>query len=269
MSFSVKVLGSGTSTGVPMVGCKCKVCNSSDPRDSRQRASLFISKPYNILIDTSPDFRSQALQNNIQEISSVLYTHIHYDHVGGISDLRPFAFWTDKDIECYADHATYTSLKTNVPYLFLKNEHNLKHKRIPNLKFKPFSLNLSSQNPLPSFTIQGLKVQPIRLLHEPWSNLYSVGYIINNLFAYLTDFKKIYALDEQLLYGVDTIYVGAPLWKVHPSHQSIGEAIGLINRFKAKRGYIGHLSHVNTHEDFLRLFPEHISPAYDTLEFNC
>lgn len=246
----VTVLGSGTSKGVPEIGCRCEVCRSEDPRDKRRRASVLVSTHgMNILIDVSPDFRQQALDEGISDISAVLLTHSHYDHVGGMDDLRPMC----------AFH--------NVPIYLRQDVNDDLHRRL-DYCFKPhpypgvpsFDMHVIENRP---FEINGLTIVPIEVMH---GKLPIFGYRIGD-FAYITDAHTIDEWELDKLEGVDTLIINALRYKPHFSHLSIDEALEIIDKVKPREAYLTHLCHdAPRHEELEARLPENVHVAYDGLK---
>ncbi|RME89332.1 MAG: MBL fold metallo-hydrolase, partial [Candidatus Hydrogenedentota bacterium] len=186
MSLTITILGSGTSTGVPIIGCPCPVCNSNDPKNKRLRASIFVqSKNTSLVVDTGPDFRYQMIRENINTLDAVLYTHIHYDHVGGFDDIRPFSYRRKSPFPCYADSYTIEQMKTRHPYI--ESTENYSSSR-PQVNFIPLQEKNGMMQP---FTIGDIQIQPIKMLHVKDISLRSYGYVFNRQVGYLTDFKEI------------------------------------------------------------------------------
>lgn len=259
--LKVTVLGSGTSTGVPIVGCTCKVCKSDDGRDQRHRASILLEDDGMVLIDTGPDLRYQMLQHNVQSLAAVLYTHFHYDHLDGLPDLRPFTFDAQAELTCYANPQTHEVILTRYPYIREKAVYS----NVPHLSLKIFPGN--EEDGYEQLKIAGMTIQPIRLVHIPKAGVLSTGFVVNGKFGYLTDFKEINQHDEKYLYGLEVLYLGSPIDKPHMSHINHGEALSLMERLKPKRGFIGHLSHQYLHEELLGKWNGIAEPAYDSLTF--
>ena len=271
--MKLTILGSGTSTGVPLVGCSCAVCLSTDTKNHRSRASVLIQdKDFSVLVDTGPDLRRQMLRHEVSSLDQVLYTHYHYDHIGGLNDLRPFCFHKESSftLSCLANEQTYNEIKRLYPYVFAKDNANTKKvKKYPQqvkLDFKVFSFN--QQEVYNPFQTGRLSVQPIRLMHIPGINMECVGFVFNQRIGYLTDFKYIYSEYDSFLYDLDVLILGSPIHREHPSHISIPEAIELIQKYKPNQGVISHLSHENSHTELEDEFPEQISPAYDGMSFD-
>lgn len=246
----VKFLGTGTSTGVPEIGCKCEVCQSSDKRDKRLRASILIQKEdKNILVDCGPDFREQMLSVDFVPITGLLITHEHYDHVGGIDDLRPFSRFGD--IEIYAEDYVCDILKQRIPYCFTEN----KYPGVPNIELNKIVNK--------SFSIEDITIEPIRLMHY---RLPIFGYRIDN-FAYLTDLKTIPEEEYNKLKDLDVLVMNALRIQEHISHQNLEEALENVKRIGAKKTYLTHVSHqLGLHKDIEADLAPNVFLAYDGLE---
>ncbi|MCR5078015.1 MAG: MBL fold metallo-hydrolase [Prevotella sp.] len=250
--MSLRFLGTGTSNGVPVIGCQCEVCRSKDPRDSRLRTSALLETAHTrILIDCGPDFRQQILPLPFRKIDGLLVTHIHYDHVGGIDDVRPYCMLGD--IEVYANEDTCAGLRHNFPYCF--TEHL--YPGVP-------KLNLHAVLPHSHLRIGDVEVVPITVMH---GKLPILGFRIGKL-AYITDMKTIADTELPYLEGVETLVVNALRWdRPHHSHQLIQDAIDFGRRIGAKRTYLTHLTHqIGLHEEAQRLLPEDVFFAYDGLQ---
>lgn len=249
-SINVTVLGSGTSKGVPEVGCDCDVCRSDDPRDKRMRASILVrTHGMNLLIDPSPDFRTQALQNKIYDIDAVLITHSHYDHVGGIDDLRPFC--ATEDLPMYVRKDVDADLRRRLDYCF--REH-------PYPGVPVFDMRVIDNYP---FYIKGLKIEPVEVLHGS-KPIY--GYRIGR-FAYITDAKTIPDREKEKLEDLDVLIVNALRYREHFAHFSISEALALIEELKPREAYLTHLCHdAGKHADLSATLPPNVHVAFDGLK---
>lgn len=247
----VKFLGTGTSTGVPEIGCQCEVCTSKDIKDRRLRASVLINKgDVRILIDCGPDFRQQILPEPFSKINGVLLTHEHYDHVGGLDDLRPFCKFADVDI--YSDSITLNSLKKRIPYSFAEH----KYPGVP-------SFNLHEIYPDSPFFVETVGVQPIKLMHY---KLPILGYRIDD-FAYLTDVKTIPEKEFKKLKGLDTLVINALRIEEHMSHLNLEQALMIVKKISPQKTYFIHMSHqIGLHEKVQKILPENVYLSYDGLE---
>lgn len=249
--IKVTVLGSGTSKGVPEIGCLCKTCTSSDPRDKRRRASILVeTSGMKILIDPSPDFRKQALDIDLADIDAVLITHSHYDHVGGMDDLRPFC--TQHHVPVYARADVADDFRRRLDYCF-------SDKHYPGVP--TFDLHEIENRP---FEINGLKIEPVNVLHGQKPIF---GYRIGKL-GYVTDAKTIPEEELDKLYGLDTLIINSLRDREHFAHLTIEEALRIIEKLKPRRAFLTHLCHeVEPHADFIKRLPENVEPAYDGLTF--
>lgn len=249
--MKLRFLGTGTSTGVPEVGCTCPVCTSKDQRDRRLRVSALVeTSDARILIDCGPDFREQMLGIPFERLDGVLLTHEHYDHTGGIDDLRPFCRFGDIDI--YADDLTCTHLKERLPYFFRE----VLYPGVPRLHFhtiKPYS----------KFCIGNTEVIPIQIMHGA---LPILGYRIGQL-GFVTDMLTAPEETYRALQGVDTLVVNGLRPYAHGSHQTIGDAIEFSRILGARETYLIHMSHqAGLHADTATQLPAHVHLAYDGLE---
>lgn len=248
----IKFLGTGTSTGVPEIGCKCEVCTSQDRKNRRLRSSVLITiNDKNILIDCGPDFREQMLTVDFKPLEAVLITHEHYDHVAGIDDLRPFCRFGDIDI--YAEDYVCTALKQRIPYCFIEN----KYPGVPNIILKEIDNT--------SFNINGIDVLPIRVMHH---QLPIWGYRIEN-FAYLTDMKTLPEEEYDKLKDLDVLVISALRHKEHLSHQTLEQALEQVKRIAPKSAYFIHMSHhIGLHAEVQKQLPSNVYLAYDGLEID-
>ncbi len=249
--MKVTFLGTGTSCGVPTIGCDCEVCTSKDPRDKRLRTSALVETAgTRVLIDCGPDFRQQVLPLPFRKIDGILLTHAHYDHVAGIDDVRPFSRFGDVDI--YADSNTSEALRHNLPYCFAKE----KYPGVPDL-------NLHTIEPHKEITIGDITVMPIRVMH---GKLPILGYRFGR-FAYITDMKTIEPQEMAYLDGVEVLAVNALRFeKYHHSHQLVPDAIEFARNVGAKRTLFIHANHdMGLHAGLQARFPEGFEMAYDGL----
>ena len=250
----VTVLGSGTSVGVPAIGCDCAVCHSSDPRDRRSRPSILIQvNGLSILVDTSTDLRTQALDRNIRRVDAILFTHNHADHVFGLDDVRRFNHMQQSSISCYADASTVSSLRRMFSYAF--DPAVQPGGGLPQLTL--FSI-------AGSFCLAGVEIVPVPLMH---GRLPILGFRIGS-FAYLTDCNQIPDESWPLLSadgGVHTVIIDALRQRPHPTHFSVSEAIDAVRRMGAERAYLTHICHDLPHAETCAQLPHGVELAYDGL----
>ena len=245
-------LGTGTSCGVPVIGCQCKVCQSADPKDKRTRCSAIVeTETTRILIDCGPDFRQQILPQPFRKIDGILITHSHYDHMGGMDDIRPYCQFGE--INVYADAQAKQSMLQMLPYCFAEN----RYPGVPAIGLH----EIQAHKPL---QIGDLEVMPIRVMH---GKLPILGYRIGKL-TYITDMKTIDDEEMQYLEGTELLVVNALRFdKPHHSHQLVDDAIAFARRVKAKRTLIIHVCHdIGLHEEVNQRLPEGFELAYDGQE---
>jgi phosphoribosyl 1,2-cyclic phosphate phosphodiesterase len=247
--MEVLFLGTGTSTGIPYINCPCEVCQSTDSKDKRLRASVLVSVDNKeILIDCGPDFRQQAIANDISSISAVLLTHEHFDHVTGIDDLRAYG-----EVEIYAEERVCHSLKRTIPYCFSE----IKYPGVPII-----SLHEIDET---SFDVQNTRIIPIRIWHH---KLPILGFRIGN-FAYLTDISGIDEIEYEKLQNLDVLVVDALRIKPHFSHFTLEQAVSFAQKTNAKRVYFTHISHqLGKHDEIENTLPQGMYLAYDGLKIS-
>ena len=249
-------LGTGTSQGVPTIGCRCDVCRSTDPRDTRLRTSAMVEVgDVRMIIDAGPDFRYQMLRTGVRHIDAILLTHEHKDHTGGIDDVRAFNFVdfpVIHRVDIYATARTAACVRKDFDYAFAED----KYRGVPEIELHEF-------DPSKPFEVKGVEIVPIRGQH---SDRFEVtGYRIGRL-AYLTDFKQIEESEIEKLQGVEVLVVNALRWREHVSHFTVEEALQLIERVKPHRAYLTHMSHdIGLHADSASRLPKGVELAYDTL----
>lgn len=254
--MNITVLGTGTSCGVPQIGCQCEVCTSDDPKDKRLRCSALVDVDgKRILIDCGPDFRQQMQSVDFKRIDAIFITHEHYDHVGGIDDLRPYSVFGDVDL--YAEPYCARHLRERLPYCFLPKE-----RRYPGVP----ALNLIEIQPHVAVSIGNVEVMPLRVMH---GNLPIVGFRIGR-FAYITDMKTIPEEEFNYLQGIDLLIVNGLRHYPHPTHQTIEEAIDFSRRLGVKDTYLIHMNHhILRHALEDKALPEGFHLAYDGLKLTC
>jgi phosphoribosyl 1,2-cyclic phosphate phosphodiesterase len=252
ISARVTFLGTGTSHGVPMIGCMCATCRSTDPRDRRLRPSIYIEVAggARLLVDSSTDLRQQALASGLTRIDAVLYTHAHADHILGLDELRRFNMIQGTSIPCYADARTWDALKRSFFYVF--DEITRHGGGVPQLE--PREIN-------GPFDVEGVRVLPIRILH---GKLPILGFRFGT-FAYLTDCSAIPDDSWPLLDGVETLVIGALRDKPHPTHFTVDQALQAVTRIAPRRAFFTHMAHDLPHAATCARLPRGVELAYDGL----
>lgn len=252
MQAQIVILGSGTSMGVPTLGCNCAVCTSADPRNTRSRPSIAIEwEGHRVLIDTGPDFRQQALREGIQHIDAIFYTHPHADHILGLDDLRPLSFRHRESMPLYADDRTIGILETVFGYTFS-----------PGAKYPTRArVKLQRLNDHEEVEIGGVAFQRVPLLH---GELPVAGYRFGSS-AYLTDMNRIPDSSLPLLKNLDVLILDALRYEPHPTHANVEQALEWIERVGPRRAFFTHMSHELDHAVAESQLPEHVRLAYDSL----
>lgn len=252
--IEVTVLGSGTSHGVPMIGCNCGVCTSDDPHDQRTRTGIFVKmNEVRILVDTPPELRLQCINNHIEAVDAVLFTHHHADHVTGLDDLRRFNWLMKKPIPCYGSERTLINLKRMYLYAF-EPASDSPHSR-PQLQ-----LHTINDHPL---TIDGQTIIPIPLMHGP---LPVLGFRFGD-FAYCTDCSEIPDSSLELLQGLDVLILDALRITPHPAHFNLQQATEMSRQIGAGQTYFTHIAHQILHKKTNDELPDGMKLAYDGLRF--
>jgi phosphoribosyl 1,2-cyclic phosphate phosphodiesterase len=248
--MKITFLGTGTSQGVPVIACKCKVCNSTNTKDKRLRSSvLFELSGQIILIDAGPDFRQQMLRAKVEKLDAVILTHEHKDHIGGLDDVRALNYVMKKACDIYAEKRVHTALKREYSYVFAE----LKYPGIPKMNLHEINDEV--------FYIGSIKIEPIRIFHH---KLPILGFKIANC-AYLTDTNMVEDLSK--LYNLDILIINALRKEKHISHFSLEESLELIKKVKPKKAFLTHVSHLmGLHDLESKELPENVFFAYDELE---
>jgi phosphoribosyl 1,2-cyclic phosphate phosphodiesterase len=251
-ALKITVLGSGTSVGVPTVGCHCPVCSSTDPHDKRLRPSVLLTYAgQNVVIDTTPDFRAQMLRARVDRLDAIIYTHGHADHVMGLDDVRPFNFRKPEAIPVYGSAWALDSVRRAFSYIFDGRERST---YIPKIE-----LHELDGRP---FDVYGVRFTPIPVLH---GKLPVFGFRFGDA-AYLTDHSAIPESSMEMLCGLDVLFLDALRRRPHPTHSTVEQSLATVAALKPKRAYFTHISHDLAHEETARTLPPGVTIAYDGLE---
>lgn len=250
--MKITVLGTGTSGGVPVIGCNCQVCHSQNPKDNRLRSSLLIEhSDVNVVIDAGPDFRQQMLKYEVKSLSHILITHAHKDHTGGLDDIRPYNYLKEQRTNIYADAIATSMIKSQYDYIFS----NPDYPGVPQVRMHEINDE--------AIVIEGLTFIPINVLHY---KLPVKAFRIRN-FAYITDANYIAEEEKQKLKNLDILILNALHQEPHISHFSLHEAIQLSQELNPKKTYLTHISHkMGLYNEIEPSLPNNISLAYDGLE---
>ncbi len=254
MSSAIELLflGTGTSAGVPMIGCHCDVCSSADPRDKRTRCSAVISYGgHSVLVDTSPELRLQAVANNVNRIDAVVFTHAHADHIMGLDDVRRFNTIKGGPLDVFADAHTNRVLQTCFAYAFQE----------PKAEWKLFRPHLKPHVIHGPFDLLGQTWTPVELIHGEVNVL---GFRVGDL-AYCTDVSELPAESFKLLRGLDVLVLDALQEKKHPTHLTIDEALAVIDELNPRETWLTHMSHQVMHAIADAKLPARVKLAYDGL----
>ncbi len=250
-------LGTGTSVGVPMIGCECPVCRSDNPRNKRYRSSVVVRTPRGtVLVDTSPELRLQLLRANVGLVHAVLYTHYHVDHLFGLDDLRLFPRLLNGPLPIYCSDETEEVIRQAFSYAFHPGAEGLPAGMLPKLVFRRITAE--------PFEAVGERVTPIPLVHSRF-NVF--GFRFGDV-AYCTDVSHIPDASWPLLDGLDVLILDALRpGKPHPAHFSLDQALDVIAKVRPKRAYLTHMSHEMEYDALVARLPPHVAPAYDGLSF--
>ncbi len=244
-------LGTGTSYGTPMIGCDCMVCESDDPKNKRLRSSIQVS--YNgrsVIVDTSPDLRLQVLNNGVDRVDAILFTHYHADHLFGLDDVRIFNSIQKSSIPCYSLPSTIDFIRKSFHYIFDPN--TPRGGGLPQLSLCPIE---------ETFTLFDENVVPVPVMH---GDLDIIGFRWDK-FAYITDCSYMPDSSIKLIEGVDVLVLNALRYRPHITHNSISDSLDLIKRINPKKAYLTHMSHDVEHESLNKTLPDNINLAYDGL----
>ena len=250
--LNITFLGTGTSSGVPMIACSCEVCTSPDKKDKRLRSSIMVeSATTRIVVDTTPDFRYQMLREQVRNLDAVLFTHPHKDHIAGLDDVRAFNFFQQAPMKIYGNQMTLDALMREFAYAFA----DLKYPGVPNLELHAIDLS--------PFSIGDIPVVPIQVWHMKmpvWA--YRFGNI-----TYITDANRIEDSEKEKILGSEVLIVNALRKEKHISHYNLEEAVNLVRELNIPRAYFTHISHqLGLHHEIDSRLPEGIGLAYDGLE---
>ncbi|MGZ8561921.1 MAG: MBL fold metallo-hydrolase [Flavisolibacter sp.] len=250
-AIQIRFLGSGTSSGVPMIACDCDVCSSTDKKDNRLRSSILVKSANTcFVVDTTPDFRYQMLRAGVKNLDAVLFTHPHKDHIAGLDDVRAYNFFQSQPMNLYANSMTIEALMREFAYAFADN----KYPGVPNLELNTINLD--------PFTIGDIPVVPIQVWHMKMP-VYGFRF---GKFTYITDANRIEDTEKHKIRGSEVLVVNALRTEKHISHYNLDEAIALVRELEIPRAYFTHISHqLGRHEDVEKHLPDGIHLAYDDL----
>lgn len=250
--LKVTFLGTGTSSGVPMIACSCHVCTSTDKKDKRLRSSIMVqSANTSFVVDTTPDFRYQMLREKVSHLDAVLFTHPHKDHIAGLDDVRAFNFFQEQPMHIYANQMTIDALIREFAYAFADK----KYPGVPNLELNSITLD--------PFSIGDVPVVPIQVWHL---KMPVFGFRFGK-FTYITDANKIDPLEKEKIKGSEVLVVNALRKEKHISHYTLEEAINLVQELQVPKAYFTHISHqLGRHEQIEKTLPEGIHLGYDGLQ---
>jgi phosphoribosyl 1,2-cyclic phosphate phosphodiesterase len=252
--LTITFLGTGTSTGVPMIGCGCEVCTSADKKDNRLRSSILVqSASTTIVVDTGPDFRYQMLREKVTKIDAVLFTHPHKDHMAGLDDIRAYNYFLKKPIDIYADSLTEEAVRSDFYYAFT----DTKYPGIPELNLNTITLE--------PFVVGDIPITPILVWHLKMPVL---GFRFGR-FTYITDANRIDSSEKEKIKGSETLVLNALRKQAHISHFTLQEAIDLVTELQIPSAYFTHISHqLGLHNSIEAELPNHIHLAYDGLKLH-
>jgi phosphoribosyl 1,2-cyclic phosphate phosphodiesterase len=253
-SLTITFLGTGTSSGVPMIGCNCAVCTSSNYKDNRLRSSILVqSATTTLVVDTTPDFRYQMLRSKTNILDAILFTHPHKDHIAGLDDVRAYNFFSQKPMQLYTNHLTEEAIRRDFYYAFADQ----KYPGVPNME-----MNTIGEE---DFVVGDILITPIQVWHLKMPVL---GFQFNKKFTYITDANRIDEEEKQKIIASEVLVLNALRKEQHISHFTLNEAVTLSKEVKANKVYFTHVSHqLGLHDLINKELPSNMALAFDGLSF--